>query len=191
MARRIATRYVVRNGGGSDEGKDAGVARFRRQRQTDAVEVTDDAAALAAEIETARAVVRRYRSWTDIRFGAGTRCPGCGTVGFVVSVNVVVGSSDNACLECQRDWRLTRRALDAVADEQRAAARLRLALLPDVPEPLAAAAGPDAASRPAIVFSLPEPTPLFVAATDDLDIEATPAVLDAFLRAPSEDVTYF
>lgn len=178
----------------TSEKKGRGVARFKKQRSDQPDDELTDAEAFAAELATAQAVVRRYRSADDIRFGAGSRCPGCGAIGFVVSVNVTLGSCENACLECHTDWRLTVRALEAVGEQQVLEAQRRLAMLPHVPEPLYAASEPEPEPEPvpepnevAVPVALVPPDPIFVYADSDLTIEATPEVLEAFLRAPTDD----
>lgn len=164
------------------------VARFKKQKPDEPVDELADAEVFAAETATAQAVLRRYRSYADIHFGAGSRCPGCGAIGFVVSINVTLGSCENACLECHTDWRLTVRALEAVGEQQILEAQRRLAMLPHVAEPLYAAPEPEPEpDEPVVPATLVPPDPIFISADDDLTIEATPEVLEAFLRAPTDD----
>lgn len=137
--------------------------------QDGADQARQDAEELLAEIETIHAVMRWYQPGEGIRFGASTRCPACGVTGFVVSSDTSTGNCINYCLECHADWVISLRALDAVAAE---AARR-----PTLGEP---------SRLPVRDRHEADPEPVMLEVDEDLAVEATPEVLDTFLRPPSD-----
>lgn len=68
---------------------------------------------LAEELETLRRVIQRSPLGTRPVFGAPTRCPACGAIGYVDAVVEPIGAAFNKCFTCSRRWTITRRAIDA------------------------------------------------------------------------------
>jgi CheY-like chemotaxis protein len=69
--------------------------------------------ALARELDVLDAVLANYPHGHLLPFGSPTRCPGCGTFGFVKSVNHGEGITHNTCMGCHLDWDITLRAIKA------------------------------------------------------------------------------
>ena len=139
--------------------------------------IEDEAAAalrdqeeLLDEIATIHKVMQWYQPGEGIRFGASTRCPECGASGFVVSSDTTTGNCINYCLECHADWIISLRALDAVA--QQAAGRA----------PMLTSAG-----LPVRPQHESDREPAMLEVDEDLSVEATPEVLETFLRHSSDE----
>jgi len=138
--------------------------------------IEDEAAAalrdqeeLLDEIATIHKVMQWYQPGEGIRFGASTRCPECGASGFVVSSDTTTGNCINYCLECHADWVISLRALDAVANQAAAATMTTESGLP-------------MRSRHEI-----DREPAMLEVDEDLAVEATPEVLETFLRQSADE----
>jgi CheY-like chemotaxis protein/predicted Zn-ribbon and HTH transcriptional regulator len=79
-----------------------------RKRRT---ATTANDAATDEELETVRRVLARYDPGSRVEFGAPTRCPECGTYGFIESINRAEGTTHNHCFTCRTDWVISLRAL--------------------------------------------------------------------------------
>ncbi len=135
---------------------------------------------LDEELRILQSVLDHYPPGHQLSLGLPSRCPRCGSFGFVEGVNRLKGTCFNHCLSCRTDWVITERALRAYASGARA---------------------PRAATEPLVIEPNPrvdEPGPddwderqrragRFVPLEGDLAIEVTPAIADRV--ANSTEVT--
>lgn len=70
------------------------------------------AAELAEEVHTVDEVRRKMSRGERLEFGGPTRCPNCGMLGFVESVNHLRGNCFNFCHTCRNRWVVTSRAIE-------------------------------------------------------------------------------
>lgn len=109
---------------------------------------------LENEIKTVDDVRRQMSVGEHLEFGGPTRCPNCGMLGFVESVNRTKGNSFNFCYTCRNRWVITSRAV-----------KISLTRPVDGPEP----------ATPA-VMSNPWSMDGFIELEDDLSLEISPAL---------------
>ena len=112
------------------------------------------AAELADEVKMVDDVRRQMSPGEHLEFAGPTRCPNCGMLGFVESVNRTKGNCFNFCYTCRNRWVITSRAV-----------KISLTRDVDMPEP-----------APPSLLGNPWSMDGFIELEDNLSLEMTPAL---------------
>ena len=119
---------------------------------------------LENEIKTVDDVRRQMSPGEHLEFGGPTRCPNCGMLGFLESVNRIKGNCFNFCYTCRNRWVITSRAV-----------KISLTRPVDMPEPVE----PTALVNPWNIEG-------FIELEDNLSLEITPALEAMTVPLPNQ-----
>ncbi len=114
---------------------------------------------LAREVHLVDEIRRHMSPGEELVLGGPSRCPRCGTLGFVESVNHQRGNCFNFCHGCRNRWVVTKRAIEE-----------------SMKYPIDTTIDTTAARQRASATSNPWSDDGFVELGDGLAIEATPAI---------------
>jgi hypothetical protein len=87
---------------------------LRRSRGEEPAETTPAAQSLSDQLGLLERIAAQGG---EVVFGAPTRCPACGAVGFVDGI--ARGVQDNGCLRCGKAWRFSAKAVALFEDAHR------------------------------------------------------------------------